>query len=470
MDNSDRARCRYHRRNPARWHCTACELSLCTDCKPLAQELPHDVPCPLCRASMADLDAGAPFWEQWRTLLHYPVERMVLILIGALALINLLLPAGPVTWLAGLPLLAVYLYWASTAFDATACGRDEAPDAETLTDRSRLQMRVAFTKVGLAYSLAIFTAWMSGSVLLLGIVVLLASMAFPASLMAAAIDEDVRAGFAYKRLSEIARRQESTYNLLAAATLIVATLPALVLYLPGLVLPGFLHAGLLTVFYTYGGLVLAHTIGRVLHQHRRELQFAAGVEKIDRPTPPKATVYEPVQALADARIQRAEGKNDQARMTIGEALTQYPRNRELNRRFEVLLKEGGQINELQNHVERVLRRMVADGNVAGAVDHWMLHRETLKDWLPRISKTRHHMAMELESRGHHRTAVRLLLTLPKTDRRYPKLPEACLEAARMLEEHFDDTDSAEPLRRFVRNRYPARAADWFEQHELQQTG
>ena len=468
MNNPDRMQCRYHQRNPARWHCTACELPLCTDCKPLAEQLPHDVPCPLCRSSMADLEVGAPFWQNWQHLLHYPLTRTSLIFIGALALINLLVPAGLISLLAGLPLLVLYLYWCFVVFHITSCGHNEPPDLATLVDRNRIGPGMDFVKIGGVYAVAIFAGYMSGSILILGLVLLLASMAFAASVMAIAIDEDFSAGFNYRRLSEIARRLGSTYNGLAAVTLLVAAAPALVLFLPGLILPPFIHAALLTLVYAYGGLALAHTIGRVLYQHRRVLQFAAGVEKIDRPTPPKPAVFQPIQALADSRVQLAEGVNDRARVTIGEALTQYPRNRELNRRFEELLKNEGQIKELQNHIERVLRRMVADGDVSGAVDHWLHHRENVRGWLPRISGTRHRMSLELEARGHHRTAVRLLLTLPKTDRRYAKLPEACLEAARMLEEHFNDTASAEPLRQFVKNRYPDRAAEWFEQYELQQ--
>ena len=470
MDHSIGAQCRYHQRKQARWHCAACDLSLCTECKPLAEQLAHDPPCPLCRSSMADLDVGAPFWQNWQNLLRYPTDPASLIFAGALSLIVLVTPAGPVTMLAGVPLLIVFLYWSSVVFLGTACGHDAPPDPATLVSKNQFDAGMAFIKIGLVYAVVIFAGYMSGSGVILAVILLLASMAFPASIMAMAIDEDFGPAFDYRRLSGIALRLGSTYNWLAATTLLVAATPAVLLYLPGLILPGFVHAGILTLFYAYAGLALAHAIGSVLYQHRRVLQFAAGVEKIDRPTPPKPAVYEPIQALADARIQLAEGKHDHARMTIGEALTQYPRNIELNRRFEGLLKDSGNLTELQNHLERVLRRKVADNDVAGAVDHWLLYRETLGKWLPRVSRTRHRMALELESRGHHRTAVRLLLTLPKTDRRYAQLPEACLDAARMLEEHFNDTASAEPLRKFVRNRYPERAEEWFEQQATQQPG
>ena len=470
MDHSDRTQCRYHQRNRARWQCSACDLSLCTDCKPLAERLPHDALCPLCRSSMADLEVGAPFWRKWQDLLRYPAEPGSLIVAGVLSLIILLTPAGLVTLFVGLPLLVVFLYWSSVVFHCTACGYNAPPDPSTLFNKNQLDDSMDFSKIGLVYAAAIFAGYMSGSGVILAVILLLASMAFPASIMAMAIDEDFSPAFDYRRLSEVARRLGSDYNWLAAATLLIAAAPAIFMYLPGLILPGFIHAGLLTLLYAYGGLVLAHTIGSVLYQHRRVLKFAAGIEKIDRPTPPKPAVYEPIQALADARVQLAEGKGDHARMTIGEALTQYPRNSELNRRFEGLLKDSGNLTELQNHLERVLRRKVADKDVPGAVDHWLLHRQTLGKWLPRVSRTRHRMALELESRGDHRTAVRLLLTLPKTDRRYPQLPEACLEAARMLEEHFNDTASAEPLRKFVRNRYPERAAEWFEQQAMQQPG
>ncbi len=466
MDNSTTAQCRYHRTHPGKWQCSGCDLTLCSDCKPLADKLPHDVPCPLCRTAMVDLEAGPPFWHHWREILRYPVERTALILIGAVALIQLLTPAGLATVLTGLPVLALFLYYASVVFDRSACGSTDAPDIAQLTDRTRITARMEWIKVGFIHAGALLAAGMSGSPLVLGVIVLLTAMALPASLMAVALEEKLRAAFDYQHLTMIARRLGMDYNLLAAATLAVAALPVLAFHLPGLLLPTAIHAALLTLVYAWACLALAHTIGRVLYRCRRELEYAAGMDPIDRPLPPKPAVYEPVQALADARVQMAEQRLDQARATIGEALTRYPRNRELNRRFENLLAAEGRITELKNHVERVLRRKVADGDVAGAVDHWQHHRESLDGWEPRISATRHHMALELEARGDHRTAVRLLLTLPKTDARYSRLPEACLDAARMLDEHFDDQAAAEPLRRFVQKRFPGRAATWFEKHQV----
>ena len=465
MDKSDTAGCRYHQRKPGKWHCTHCELALCSDCKPLAERLPHDVPCPLCQTAMVDLDAGPPFWQDWREILRYPTERTALIVVGVSGLAQLVTPVGLPTLLVGLPVLALFLYYVAVVIDCSACGSINPPETVELTDRSRTGARMEWVKTGLIYAGALLAAGMSGSPLVLAVVLLLAAMALPASLMAVALDGKLKAAFDYARLTTIARRLGMDYNLLAAAAFIVAAAPALVFYLPGLLLPTIVHATLLTLVYGWGCLSLAHAVGRELYRYRRELEFAAGEDPIDRPLPPKPEVHEPVQVLADARVQMAEQRLDQARVTIGEALTRYPRNRELNRRFEKLLAAEGRITELKNHVERVLYRKISDGDVAGAVDHWQYHRDSLEGWEPRISATRHRMAMELEARGDYRTAVRLLLSLPKTDPRYGRLPEACLDAARMLEEHFADKAAAEPLRQFVQKRFPSRAATWFEKHQ-----
>jgi len=415
---------------------------------------------------MIDLEAGTPFWHDWREILHYPIERTALVIVGLAGLVQLVTPAGLSTLLAGLPVLAIFLYYVAVIIDRSACGSNAAPDTADLADRSRIDARLEWVKTGFVYAGALLAAGMSGSPLILAVAILLAAMALPASLMAVAMDGKFKAAFDYPRLTTIARRLGMDYNLLAAAALVVGATPAVVFHLPGLLLPTFVHATLLTLVYGWACLSLAHAVGRELFRYRRELEFGAGEDPIDRPLPPKPAVHEPVQALADARVQMAEQRSDQARVTIGEALTRYPRNRELNRRFEKLLAAEGRITELKNHVERVLHRKVADGDVAGAVDHWQQHRDSLDGWEPRISATRHRMALELEARGDHRTAVRLLLSLPKTDPRYGRLPEACLDAARMLEEHFADQAAAEPLRQFVQQRFPARAATWFEKHEF----
>lgn len=470
MSKSDTTGCRYHQRSPAKWHCTQCDLVLCSDCKPLADQQPDDVPCPLCDATMADVDAGPPFWHHWRDLLRYPLERTSLVLIVTLAVVQLATPSGLPTVLASLPLLAAYLYFAFSVFDRSACGIDQPPTFAALFKRERADTRLEAVLIGLAFAGVICAGALTGWPMVAWAVVLLAFLVLPASIMAFAVDERLQSAFDIQRLTSIIKRLGPGYGHLAAASLTAAVAPTLLLMLPSLILPNFIHVALLTLLYAWAGLVLARSIGSFLFRHRRELAFAAGVDPIDRSRPPAPGVYQPLKALADARVQAADGRLDQARLTIGEALTQYPRNGELNRRFEELLAASGKSNELKNHIERVLSRKVTDGDAAGAVEHWLRHREALGQWLPRISATRHHMALELESRGDYRTAVRLLLSLPKNDPRYRKLPEACLEAARMLEEHFDDRSSAEPLRKFVVKRFPARAATWFERHQMPQTG
>lgn len=462
MNTTDMERCRYHAGKRARWHCKACELALCETCKPMAELLPYDVVCPLCAEPMTDTQVGAMFWHDPRPALRYPLHPVILVLIGVLAVVSAIVPRGLPALLAAIPALAVFAIFAYVVFDQSSRGEEGLPGIREMLDEDRLTAFPDFAKTILIYALLPVLAWMSGSLLLFSLVLAATCLVFPAALMAVAIDERLNAAADPARIGRLINTLGTPYYILAGTTAVIAVAPFALVHPAGGLLPDPVHAGILTLLYGYLILLAFRLVGDVLFIFRRRLDFAAGIDRIDRPRKPRPEEYEPALALADARIQIGEGHARRARMTVGQALTHHSAHPGLNECFDELIHVTGSEAEFRNHIERRLRRLVSNGQPAAAAELWQNNRKHLGSWLPRIAETRHRLALELEQRGEQRVAIRLLLKLPSTDPRYVELPEACLEAARMLETHLGDSSQADKLRTWVINRFPDRAQQWHQ--------
>lgn len=431
----------------------------------MAELLPEDVPCPLCAEPMTDTEVGAMFWQDPKSALLYPLHPTVLVLIAILAALAAIFREGlPGLVAAGLT-GAILVLLAYAVFDQSSRGKEGLPGIGEMIDGQRWRAFPDFLKTVLLYAAVPFAAFLNESTLLAFVALSAASLLFPASLMAAAVDERWKAAIDPSRIGRLVKTLGHAYYILAATTFAIAVAPAAAMYPVAGMLPAPVHAAIMILVYGYLVVLAFRMVGDMLFRFRRRLQFHAGVDRIDRPRKPRPEEYEPALALADARIQIGEGQAKRARMTVGKALTHHPEHPGLNECFDELIRVTGSRTEFRNHLERRLRRLVANGETGAAADLWLNNRKHLDDRLPRFAETRHHMALELEKRGEHHVAIRLLLKLPSADPRYHELPEACLEAARMLETHLGDDGQAAKLRTWIINRFPERAERWYRERK-----
>lgn len=459
--------CRYHSTTPARWRCRPCDLVLCTRCKPLAEQVPADVTCPLCSRVMADLGAGPPFWQAPYHHIRYLFQPAILIFIAALAVTGMIVPAGP---LLAVFTIAAFLpaswYFFQVLFTSSR-GEPAPPGFGQLKSLEQIGMYREFLGLTATHALLTAIAVLAGPPPIAVLVMLLVAVTYPAMIMVTAIDEKLRPALDPERVFGLARRIGPPYLALAGTVLALFTIPWLLLLPVGWIAPDWLHRGLWLLLQGYGMFLAMHLIGHVLFQFRRQLEYHEGIPVIDRERPPQPAEYEPGIALTDARIQTGEGHLDKARWTVGEALTRYPDHPKLNDHFEQLLSSTEGELALRNHVERRILRLTRRGDSDQAVEIWDRHRDELRDWMPRSSAARHRMGRELFRSGHPRRALKFLLSLPDHDPRYDYLPEACMLIAEILEVAMDDAEGAEKWRTFVRQRFPGRADEWEELGDLE---
>jgi hypothetical protein len=455
MNQAALSQCRYHSDHDARWRCEPCQLDLCLECRPFAERLPDPVNCPLCNQVMEDLEIGAPFWTRPHRLLTYPLTRIILALLAALAIISMLLPPGFALVAFSLPAFIALSWLAFQVLIRSGCGDDTAPEVEQLKSFDQLRNFALFLVVVSAYALVMTLAYLIGPIWFRIAALLLIAVVMPASIMILHGDERLDSSFNHARIVDLIKALGHAYAILAGFVFVLLAVPAILSSLLDGLIPAWINRGLLVALLGYGFLVGVHLIGHALFQYRRQFD-AINADQGHLP----AEKVEPEQALTSARIQTREQQHNDARWTLGQALTHYPNHTELNRQFEQLLVAAGDDGELHSHLERRLLKLVNDGQEELATDTLLRNRKALGKWLPKSPRVRHVIASVLAEREQPRDALKLLLTLPKDAPKYQFLAEACLLAAKILEQHMDDRPAADKLRGYVRKRFPGRSAQW----------
>lgn len=448
--------CRQHPRQPAAWHCATCRLDLCTECKPYAEKLPIRVGCPLCAGTMRQHRPPFQPWQCVAPLLSPPAVWTTLVVTGLLALVTWLAPPGVLRSMAALPLIAAVLTWLGIVARATAEGRALPPGRRALLDPDELEYGLRTLGLVLPFAALLAITLAGGGIAWPILAAVALAAALPGVLATFLLRDRVAAAIRPDSIHSIFTVARGDYAPAAVATALAAGLA-----LPAAVLPAGSPIAAASAFLV-GWLALAAAVlaAGMLRHYRRLLAYHGGVPVIDRPKPTPQAVYEPALLAADADTLRAHGKARAARLHLGAALSRYPDDAELNRRFDDLVHDCARPGEFRNHLARRLKRLVANGQFAPAADLWQRYSPELGDWMPRDAYTRYQLALELDQRGEHGTAFRVLIGLSPEKPRFDKAGDAWLEAARILADHLDDAGKARELSQVVSVRDPAAARRW----------
>jgi hypothetical protein len=459
MDGGHIANCRYHTDQTARWFCASCDLNLCSRCKPKAAKIPVDINCPLCGEPMHDLAIGKLFWTSPQDHLAYPLGPTMLIFIGALTLAGMLVPAGFALFVFFVVALVTSCWVGFHVFRASSQGQGEPPPVSALIDFKQFDAFKPFLGVALILFGLVAAGWWLVPILFAPLLTILVAALLPASLMLASIDGELKTAFDFESLYQLGQRLGVAYIVLSVLVLFLMVTPAALLVPLSSVLPEWLHRGLLILLQSYAILLIFRYIGVALFQNQRSLGHDTKLAPGRRVVLPEPEEYEPDLAISTATIQHREGMNKEARWTLGQALTRYPNHPTLNDQFEQLLIADEDHKELTSHINRRLKKLSADRDKKETVDTWLRVKPALTDWLPTSSSERHWLGHALAEQGQEREGLRVLLSLPKDDPKYRRLPEACMSAADIMEKSLGDSAGAEKLRDFVRKKFPGRYAD-----------
>lgn len=460
MTHPNTSHCRYHSEKSARWYCKPCRLPLCTSCKPYAEQLPLQVKCPLCGQALQERTEATDPLEPLRTAARNALSPPLLAIAACFGLVGALGFGSLAGTLLALPVGAALLYCMIMLTRRAGEGHDEPPSLRQLVDIEQIEYGLQLLPIGLVFAALFGIALVKPSSPLALLLIVAAAGSLPIVQLSAIVFESPGKAFNPACVSRVLDAAKGPLALVSLLFVLAASALTAVSSLSGT--GATIACAMLAFAAGTLALGLSTQLGAIARAHRRVLEYPAGVAPIDRPRPPEPATYEPAQFAADADILKRENRLQEARQLLGSALTRYPDDRTLSARFDQLIYETAKPDEFRSHLERRMQRLVRNGQTAAAAELWQRYSPRLDDWVPRLSDTRYRLALELDLLGDHQTAFRLLMTLPPDERKFRRIAEAWMEAARILEERLDDRKRAAELRRVARERFPERAREWLQ--------
>lgn len=446
--------CHYHPGDPAKWHCSECQMHYCTRCMPDADTRQRRALCPQCSKAMRYLGAATevvPFWNRIGAFFRYPFHSDPLMVIAICTLVPIVAPAnliGIVIWV----LLALALFkYTYAVINHTAEGHLKPPPVSVAFSGSGFSIVLLQFLVFVLMGGLVASAGMLGGPLLMMLALAFVVLALPASIMVLAMERSVGAAVNPMNLAMLISRIGSPYFLLYAY-LILLTLASgaaqdfAVNHFPFWVSQPL--AGFLNSTFT---LILFHMLGYLLFQYQEELGFASdlqdGVEQQDSQHRDRSTRFD-----ADIDMNLKDGNYDRVQSMLKEALKRERDNSQRLGQLHQLLTARKDVSELYRYHPRLLA-WLADRNDGDSIAALL---DTLQTAEPQFRLDDPELAVRcaraLYHRGQYKPALRLLQDFHKRFPDSDQLAQAYLLVAQSLANGLNQWEKATAFLTFIQKR------------------
>ncbi|MBJ6136547.1 hypothetical protein [Marinobacter litoralis] len=462
--------CHYHPGDPAKWHCSECQMHYCSRCMPDADTRQRQGLCPKCSKAMRYLGAATevvPFWQRIGAFFRYPFHSDPLIVIAICTLVPIVAPAnliGLIIWVVLALALFKYTY---AVINRTAEGHLKPPPVSEAFSGSGFNIVILQLLVFVLMGALVAAAAMVGGSILMMLAIAFVVLGLPASIMVLAMERSVGAAVNPLNLAVLISRIGTPYFLLYGY-LILLTLASgaaqdfAVTHFPLWVAQPL--AGFLNSTFT---LILFHMLGYLLFQYQEELGFAsdlqdedesAGHQHRDRST----------RLDADLDMNIKDGNYDRALAILKDALK---KDRTDPRRLEqlyLLLTARNDVSELYRYHPRLMG-WLAERNDGDALNQLIQSLQTLE---PNFQVDDAELALKcattLYHRQHFKPALRLLQDFHKRFPDSEQLAPAYLLAAQVLANGLQQWEKASAFVTYVQKRCHGHPAHqhidvWLEQ-------
>lgn len=432
--------CHYHPAVPALWFCARCQFNLCSGCAPKTRSARFAY-CPACRMPVDALGTGhlvKPFWERLPRFFAYPARGQLLLFMALLSTPALLVTSMP---LLTLPLfVAVFiisLRYCHRVLYHTALGNLTPPPVFTNTDEFR---HILFQQIGaflVLFSAPGVVAGMFQSEVLLWVLITLAFLLLPASVMVLAIEERFLAAINPLTLIGVALRIGPSYLLLWLFLMLfsAAADQILIIVAPGVDIKVTLFIYLFASLYF--SLAMFHLMGYVVFQYHEPLGFSIDHNVVEQASDPgPAAVLDPIQIMI------TEGRLDEAERELADRLRQNLDDLNLHDRYNRLLIGLADKPRGLPHADLYIGKLLASGQAGRALEVYRRSCEALG--AVEIKEATETLALARLARERNDPRQTLSL-LARFEQRFPGhalLPEALLLAAQALCEHAGRDDLA----------------------------
>ncbi|MDX1757379.1 MAG: hypothetical protein R3175_15080 [Marinobacter sp.] len=447
--------CHYHPGEPAKWHCSECQIHYCTRCMPDADTHRKHGLCPKCSRVMRYLGAATeavPFWNRLSAFFRYPFYLDPLLVIAICTLVPLVLSANLVGLVISLLLFLALLKYTYAVINHTADGHMKPPPLAVAFSGEGFGIAIQQLLVFVVLGALIGAAGFVGGPVLAFVAMALVVLALPASIMVLAMERSVGAAVNPLNLMMLISRIGWPYFLLYGY-LVLLTLAsgaaqefALQHFDPWLSLP---LAGFLNSTFT---LILFHMLGYLLFQYQEELGFASDLQESAGPEQDAASRDRGNRLDADIDMDIKDGNYDRAESLIKSALKREPDNGHRLEQLYRLLTARGKQRELRRYAPRLLA-WLADRNDAAGMGELLAAVEAVD---PQFQLDDPELAVRcarcLYHRGEYRRALGLLKEFHKRFPDSQQLAPAYILAAQVLANGLEQWEKATAFLMFVQKR------------------
>ncbi len=446
--------CHYHPGDPAKWHCSECQMYYCHRCMPDADTRLHKALCPKCSKAMRYLGAATevvPFWHRIGEFFRYPFYTDPLIVIAICTLVPLIAPAniiGLIIWLTLALALFKYTY---AVINRTAEGHLKPPPVSEAFTGSGFNIVILQLLVFILMGALVGAAAMLGGPVLMLLALAFVVLALPASIMVLAMERSVGAAINPMNLAVLISRIGTPYFLLYGY-LILLTLASgaaqdfAVTHFPLWVAQPL--AGFLNSTFT---LILFHMLGYLLFQYQEELGFASDIQ--DEETTASYQQRDRSSRFdADLDMNLKDGNYDRVQRMLKDALKKDRDDpRRLGQLYQ-LLTARNDVQELYRYHPRLMS-WLAERNDGDSLNGLINTLQTLEPNFqlddPELS---FRCATALYHGGHFKAALRLLQDFHKRFPDSEQLAPAYLLAAQALANGLQQWEKASAFLSFIQKR------------------
>lgn len=440
--------CQYHTQNNAIWQCSQCAQELCGVCIPGGEEnFKRGHPrCPLCVTSLTYLGNGEqkePFWRISTRFFRYAGSPTLLIMAAlAGALSNML-------FIIALFFNVVIVRYGLMVIERLSHGDWQQPK---IGDAISGDLTLFFKQIGVLAVMFAVPALMIGISPILGYGLLfLAVLGVPASIMTLAMTESALSALNPACWLRLMWTIGWPYLVLWLAWTSVISAPSIAsTFLADATATAALDfiSGFLGFYCSVVGFAM---MGYLLYEHAEKLGIGtSGARGKDLPP----IEFSQREALGVSHIYAQNGRIDEAKKVVENALNSAPADIALHERKFMLLKLQPQAPRFLSFAADYLRLLCANQKTGMAVAAYLDICQSNPQFIPAEPAVRMQLAKGLAARQKWREAKILLVNLHSQHPRYEELGEAYVLLARVYLESTNNADSAGKILGFLRKNFP----------------